>query len=84
MFSVFYGFERMQKEALEMSDKVLVQTELEAKDLEKTFGVKFDYEIVRNGVSPHFMEAADSGRNPLGISNYIICVGRIEPRKKPA
>jgi len=81
LFSVFYGFEKMQKKALEMSDKVLVQTELEARDLEKTFGIKINYEIVRNGVSTHFIKKGDLGNNPLGISDYIICVGRIEPRK---
>lgn len=81
LFSVFHGFEKMQKETLNMSDKVLVQTELEARDLKKTFGVKIDYEIVRNGVSSHFIERGGSGKNPLGISDYIICVGRVEPRK---
>ena len=81
--SIARGFQKMQKEVLEMSEKVLVQTDLETKDLEETFGVKINTVKVPNGVSRNFIEqdAGDEKRNPLNLSDYIICVGRIEPRK---
>ncbi|AHB40068.1 MAG: glycosyl transferase group 1 [uncultured bacterium] len=83
ILSVTHGFQKMQKEVLEMSQKVLVQTDLETKDLEDTFGVKIDAVKVPNGVSRNFIEqdAGAEKRNPLNLSDYIICVGRIEPRK---
>ncbi|HAI63116.1 TPA: hypothetical protein DCL89_02710 [candidate division WWE3 bacterium] len=83
LISVIHGFQKMQKEVLEMSEKVLVQTDLETKDLEETFGVKIDAVKVPNGVSRNFSEtdAETENRNPLNLSDYIICVGRIEPRK---
>ena len=83
LVSITHGFQKMQKEVLEMSEKVLVQTDLETKDLEETFGVKIDAVKVPNGVSRNFIEqdAGAQKRNPLNLSDYIICVGRIEPRK---
>ena len=80
LFSVFYGFRKMQKEVLEKSDIVLVQTKLEAQDLERTFNTKLDYRVVQNGVSPEF-NSKIKYPNPVGFENYIISVGRIEPRK---
>ncbi|KKS76945.1 MAG: Glycosyl transferase group 1 [candidate division WWE3 bacterium GW2011_GWA2_42_9] len=49
----------------------------------ETFGVKIDAVKVPNGVSRNFSEtdAETENRNPLNLSDYIICVGRIEPRK---
>ena len=83
ILSVAHGFQKMQKEVLEMSQKVLVQTDLETRDLEKTFGVKIDAIKVPNGVSKNFIEQDAGGeiKNPLNLKDYIICVGRIEPRK---
>lgn len=83
LFSVFHGFKKMQKEVLEMSDKVLVQTDAEAHDLERTFEVKIDSVKIPNGVSSHFTtdSAEDEKYNPLNLNDYVICVGRIEPRK---
>lgn len=78
--SVFIGLEKMHREALKMSDKVLVQTEKEAKDLRRTYGVDFGWEKVPNGVSPHFFDTSGF-ENPLGFEDYVICIGRIEPRK---
>ncbi len=80
LFSIIHGFKRMQKETLEMSDIVLVQTQLEANDLEETFGVKIKCEKVLNGVGDNFLKPREFS-NPLSITDYILCVGRIEPRK---
>ncbi|OGC60748.1 hypothetical protein A3K34_02960 [candidate division WWE3 bacterium RIFOXYC1_FULL_40_10] len=80
VFSIFYGFKRMQEKSLRSVDKVLVQTELEAADLLKGFGVDMDWAKIPNGVSHHFLSIMVP-ENKLGFSDYIICVGRIEPRK---
>jgi len=80
LFSMFHGFKKMLKETLEMADEVLVQTSLEASDLKETFGVNIDWTKVPNGVSEAFL-AKSNCVNKLGIIDYVICVGRLEPRK---
>lgn len=81
LFSIFYGFKRMQKEVLELADIVLVQTKVEVEDLEKVFGVKFEWEKVPNGVSENFSRGNQKFENLVGIKDYIVSVGRVEPRK---
>jgi glycosyltransferase involved in cell wall biosynthesis len=80
LFSWFYGFKKMLMETLKMADKVLVQTSLEAQDLKDTFGVNISWVKVPNGVSEDFLGSRNFS-NPLEIHDYIICVGRLEPRK---
>jgi len=80
LYSVMHGLKNMHFETLSLSDVVLVQTELEAKDLEKTYGVDIKWVKVPNGVSDKFLYVKDY-KNPLSFKDYIFCVGRIEPRK---
>jgi glycosyltransferase involved in cell wall biosynthesis len=80
VYSVFYGLKRMHRKTLSLSDIVLVQTEAEARDLEETYKVSFDWRKVPNGVGRPFLNN-DAYENKLDMVNYIICVGRIEPRK---
>lgn len=80
LFSVFKGLKNMHTDSLRFSDKILVQTKLEAQDLISTYGVNIDWEIIPNGVGDIFFDI-DSLKNPLGIDNYLFCIGRIEPRK---
>ena len=75
-----YGYRKAQKEALELSDIVLVQTDKEAEDLKRTYNVDFKWQKVVNGVSDQFLHAGEFN-NKLGFIDYIICVGRIEARK---
>jgi len=79
-YSVFHGFKNMQREVLEMSDAVLVQTVLEAEDLKRTFDVDFEWCKVLNGVGKAFIDPKPF-KNPFDFKDYIMCVGRIEPRK---
>lgn len=83
VYSMLKGFKRMQRAVLEMADVVLVQTELEAKDLKQTFNVNFRWEKVVNGVGEHFFNQNQIShlKNKLPFENYIICIGRIEARK---
>lgn len=78
--SISRGLKNMHKETLELSDKVLVQTELEAHDLEQTYGVKIDWTKIPNGVGQQFISSTHH-KNPAGTEDYILCVGRIEARK---
>lgn len=80
LYSLFAGLKRMNRKTLEMADYVLTQTELEAKDLEKLYKVKFNWEIIPNGVSDSFLNPTDV-KNLLPFEDYIVSVGRIEPRK---
>jgi glycosyltransferase involved in cell wall biosynthesis len=80
LISILMGLKRQHTKTLSLADKILVQTELEAKDLEETYGVTLDWTKVPNGVSGVFLEKKDYP-NVLGFEDYILCVGRIEARK---
>ena len=70
----------MHKRTLQSANVVLVQTEIEAKDLKETYNVDFEWEKVLNGVSRSFVDVP-LVPSPIGVENYIISVGRVEPRK---
>lgn len=80
LVSIVKGFKNIQQETLKMAAMVLVQTDAEKLDLEKTYGVKFRCFKVPNGVSSKFL-VTEFGPNPLPFAEYILSVGRIEPRK---
>jgi len=80
LLSILLGLKNMHIVALKLSDYVLVQTKLEASDLEKTYGVKLKKcRVVVNGVGEIFFKKEYT--NHFKFENYILCVGRIEPRK---
>lgn len=80
LYSIVHGLKNMHKNTIRMSDMVLVQTELEAKDLRDEYNEDFVWEKVSNGVSARFLNL-EKLPNPFDFGNYIFCVGRIEPRK---
>lgn len=80
LYSVLLGLKKMNQKVLDWSDYVLTQTKIEAHDLEKTYNLKFNWEIIPNGVSDLFLKK-DLSPNVFPFDDYIICVGRIEPRK---
>lgn len=80
LWSVIRGFKNVQRETLKMVDEVLVQTVKEAEDLKRTFGVEFEWHKVLNGVGKAFIDAKKYEKK-FKFDDYIICVGRIEPRK---
>ena len=77
------GIRRQQKESIEMSDYILVQTNLEAKDLKKDFGVPdFKWVKVVNGIDgSKFKGQSSKVKIKSKRSKVILCVGRVEPRK---
>lgn len=80
LLSVFLGLKKMHQITLKLSNIVLVQTEAEANDLMNTYGVKIKYAKVPNGVGDQFINPEDL-KNLFEFKDYIVCVGRIEPRK---
>lgn len=78
--SIFIGLENMHKNTLKLADVVLVQTNAEAMDLKSAYGVDFRWVKIPNGVSDVFIKGKNYV-NKLEISDYILSVGRIEPRK---
>lgn len=81
LISVFKGLKKMHTEVLKLADIVLVQTDIEAWDLKKVYGIDFKWEKVLNGVGEPFLKKDPEYINPFDFSDYIFCVGRIEPRK---
>ena len=85
LFQFLFGIRREQRLAIEKSDYVLVQTNKEAEDLKSAYTPKnnFKWKKVVNGVNiekftnPNFKEALKL----INFEDYILCVGRIEPRK---
>ena len=78
--SMVIGLKKMHQRTLQMSDMVLVQTQAEAVDLKETYGVDIRWRKVVNGVGEQFMNQ-EFFENNLGVTDYVISVGRIEPRK---
>ena len=85
------GIMNEQRELLEMADLILVQTDAEAKDIKSDFrfsnsnvnGLAIDkFKKVVNGVDSRFVEAGpDWFVKKYGLKDFILSVGRIEPRK---
>jgi len=74
---------REQRELLEMSDLILVQTDAEKEDIRSDFGfADKKFKKVVNGVDPQFAQAKpDWFVKKYHLSDFILCVGRVEPRK---
>jgi len=72
-----------RKEMMEIADVLLPNSVSEAEQLERYFGMRrAKIRIIPNAVDPIFMTGTpDLFINQYGISNFILCVGRIEPRK---
>ena len=80
MLSARMGFKNMQTKILKMAAAVLVQTNLEARALKETFNVDFSWYKIPNGVSSAFLDTSNF-KNRFDFEDYVICVGRLEPRK---
>ncbi|MFZ2664579.1 MAG: glycosyltransferase [Patescibacteria group bacterium] len=79
-YSILIGFKNMQRKTLSMADVILVQTVKEAEDLKRTFDTDFKWYKVLNGVGKAFIDPKKY-ENKFSFEDYIVCVGRIEPRK---
>lgn len=78
------GIRRQQRRIIKLSDYILVQTKAEAKDIADDFGIRrFRWQKVVNGVEVERFLAADPRPfiEKYHLEDYLLCVGRIEPRK---
>lgn len=89
---IFRGIRNDQKYILENSDAVLVQTEIEAGEIKKDFGIdSLKYKKVVNGVDIDIFTKANSelflnyvnSEHKVDLKNkkILLCVGRVEARK---
>ncbi|PIR43580.1 hypothetical protein COV24_02025 [candidate division WWE3 bacterium CG10_big_fil_rev_8_21_14_0_10_32_10] len=84
LIQLFYGIRRQQRESIEMADHIIVQTNIEADDLRKSYKArKFKWSKVVNGVDIKKFEKVNSlvALKIVRKNKYIFCAGRIEPRK---
>ena len=76
---LFMGIRKQQRRSLTLADYLLVQTNLEAEDLKKDFGIgSFKWIKVINGIDESKFNTA---HRKAERKNYILSAGRIEPRK---
>ncbi|MFH2109185.1 MAG: glycosyltransferase, partial [Patescibacteria group bacterium] len=77
-YQLFFGIRNEQRRDVAMSDYVLVQTDLEAKDLKLDYKTgDFKWKKVVNGINPEkFGDTLNVKKEKV-----ILSVGRIEPRK---
>ncbi len=73
----------LRKRMMECSDLVFPNSQTEADQLTRYFCVPKDkIHVVPNGVDPSFAQAKpDAFVQKFGLKDFILCVGRIEPRK---
>ncbi|MBI4091335.1 glycosyltransferase [candidate division WWE3 bacterium] len=79
LLAVLQGYRNQQKKVLRLTDVVLTQTDKEAEDLKRDFGVGVRWRKIVNGVGEAFFQ--DAGVRMFDFEDYIVIVGRIEPRK---
>ena len=82
------GIMNEQRGLLEMADLILVQTDAEVEDIKTDFGFNdgdiksLAFDKVVNGVNREFAEAREDWFvKKYGLEDFILSVGRIEPRK---
>lgn len=81
--NVFPAFPSRRKHMMDMSDRLLPNSQSEANQLCQFFhAAKEKIRIIPNGVDEHFMNANPSQFiDKYALRDFILCVGRIEPRK---
>jgi glycosyltransferase involved in cell wall biosynthesis len=74
-----------RRELLTLADAVLPNSRAEGEQLIRLFALRADkVHVVPNGVSAHFGHAdPDLFRSKFGDCEFVLFVGRIEPRKNP-
>lgn len=65
------------------ADLLLPTSQMEAAQIERDFGVPLEAQrVVYNGVDPLFAQAApEPFIEKYGVRDFVLCVGRIDPRK---
>ncbi|HNX68433.1 MAG TPA: glycosyltransferase [Candidatus Omnitrophota bacterium] len=81
--SLFPMIPSSRKHMMELADLLLPNSRSEAAQLQRYFGIPKDkITVIPNAVDPIFESAKpDLFINKFGFKDFILCVGRIEPRK---
>jgi glycosyltransferase involved in cell wall biosynthesis len=74
-----------RRELLNLADRILPNSAAEARQLARLFAVEPGrFRVVPNGVEARFAEADGSEiRQSIGLDDFVLHAGRIEPRKNP-
>lgn len=77
------SYKHLQRETLNFADMVVASSHTEASHLQRIFGVPWKkLRVIPVGVSESFAEASkELFLKRYGFEDFIICVGRVEPRK---
>ena len=80
---VYPKFPSMRRRMFEMADILLPNSQMEADQITRLFAISLDkFFVVPNGVDARFADAAPQPFiDKYGIKDFILYVGRIEPRK---
>ena len=80
---VFPRWPGWRRELLALTDRILPNSQAEAEQLLELFAVDDDaIRVIPNGVDPRFADAcAESFHSRFGSSEFVLYVGRVEPRK---
>ena len=79
------GLPGWRRDLLHLADRILPNSEAEARQLVVLFGANpGKIRVIPNGVLESFHAASpDAFRNRFGVDDFVLFVGRIEPRKNP-
>jgi glycosyltransferase involved in cell wall biosynthesis len=80
---VFSALPHWRRQLLMLADAILPNSEREAEQLARCFAIdRRRFRVIPNGVDPRFAEGEPSAfREHVGLDEFVLYVGRIEPRK---
>lgn len=82
LYKNWLGSQTMRKSVLRGADMLLPNSHLEAGIIRQQHGNTAPFHVVPNGVDPIFARGSpDAFYKQHGLKDFILCVGRINPRK---
>lgn len=82
LYKNWLGYQAMRRSVFQGADILLPNSRLEADLIRRQHGNTAPYHVVPNGVDPIFARGRpDDFYRQHGLKDFILCVGRINPRK---